>query len=473
MNRAFGFGGAFAVLVAVAGCSGSAGPQGQQGQPGAPGAQGNPGPAGTSGSGTASVSAVTPSSAFVGRTVDLSVAGYGTSWSSKTTVAFADPAIKVNKVTAASATGLLVNVTVGATANIGVTDVTVTDSGNAEAYKGAFQVKAPLEVSIDQAGGVPQGGFAAIHATVLDTSTPLDANNLSVTLGSSTDVLLGAAPTASGDFALDFLVAADVLAAAGESVDVVVTSGPTGSTIDSGLKGAFKVAARAPTTIVAGTPATGNVATTSDTSLYEFTPAAAALRFVQYNVSSPTGGGAEAIVLPKSGKYTDSLGAFVARLGTAVTSTDPTFGIVTDSGNPFAAPPPYAFSFSVLETPCTALTFSGTHTDATTALAVATLPALASGNLGAGTTTTGDWYAVTVANGKTLHAASGGDSLSAVSLTLWDVGAVNSTPDAGDDIHKDVTLVAAAAGTYYVQVMPDATYYDPTHPAYDLFVEVK
>ena len=62
---------------------------------------------------------------------------------------------------------------------------------------------------------------------------------------------------------------------------------------------------------------------------------------------------------------------------------------------------------------------------------------------------------------------------SAVTLTLWDIGAVNSKADAGDDIHKDVTLVAAAAGTYYVQVTPDATNYDPTHPAYDLFVEVK
>ena len=315
MNRALGLGGGFAVLVAgfVAGCSGSAGPQGQQGTPGAQGAQGNPGAAGTSGSGTASVSAVTPSSAFVGRTLDLSVAGYGTSWSSKTTVAFADTAIKVNKVTAASATGLVVNVTVGAAATVGVTDVTVTDSGNAEAYKGAFQVKAPLEVSIDQTAGVPQGGFAAIHATVLDTSTPLDAANLSVTLGTSTDVLLGAAPTASGDFALDFLVAADVLATAGESIDVLVTSGPTGSSIDSGLKGAFKVAARAPTTAVAGTPASGNIATTSDTALYEFTPAAAALRFVQYNVSSADGGGVEAIVLPKSGKFTDSLGAHSSR----------------------------------------------------------------------------------------------------------------------------------------------------------------
>jgi hypothetical protein len=163
----------------------------------------------------------------------------------------------------------------------------------------------------------------------------------------------------------------------------------------------------------------------------------------------------------------------VARLGTAVTSTDPTFGIVTDSGNPFAAPPPYAFSFSVLETPCTALTFSGTHTDATTALPVATLPALASGNLGAGTTTTGDWYSVTVPSGKTLHAASGGDSLSAVSLTLWDIGAVTPTPDAADDIHKDVSLAVTVPGTYYVQVTPDATNYSTAHPAYDLFVEVK
>ena len=127
------------------GCTGAAGPAGKEGPPG---------------TGTPSVSAVTPPSAFLSRTVDLTIAGSGTSWSSATTVAFADPGVMVNKVTVASPTGLLVNVTIGANATVGATDVTVTDGATKDVYAGAFQIEAPLQVTVTPAAGVPQGGLA-------------------------------------------------------------------------------------------------------------------------------------------------------------------------------------------------------------------------------------------------------------------------------------------------------------------------
>src|SRR5262249_27235629 len=156
----------------------------------------------------------------LGRTVDLTIAGNGTSWSGTTQVAFADSNVKVNKVTAASASGLVVNVTVGAGATVAPTDVTITDGTNMEVYKGGFTIKEPILVTVDQTGGVPQGGQAILHVQMLDTTTPFDPNTTKVTL-SSKDLTVGTlAPT---DFAVDVPVEADVLATVG-TVDLTVAS---------------------------------------------------------------------------------------------------------------------------------------------------------------------------------------------------------------------------------------------------------
>ena len=130
-------------------------------------------------------------------------------------MAFADANVVVNKVTAASPTGLLINVTIGAGAALAATDVTVKDGASLEVYKGAFEIRAPLAVTIDQAGGIPQGGFANLHAQVLDAPTPLDPSTADVTFG-ALDVIEATAPTVS-DFALDTLIGADVLATAGRA----------------------------------------------------------------------------------------------------------------------------------------------------------------------------------------------------------------------------------------------------------------
>jgi hypothetical protein len=434
--------------------------------PGESGPQGMPG----NGSGTPSVSAVTPASAYLSRTVDLSIAGNGTNWSSSTTVAFADPKVTVNKLTAASPTGLLVNVTIGADATIGATDVTVSDGGTTETYKGAFQIKSPLAVTLTPTAGLVQGGFASLHLQMLDIATPFDPANLKVAF-SRTDVSLEGQPAASGLYGMDFQVRADAMASSTGGIDVVVTSGPTGASIDSPAKGVITVTARTATALTAGTDAAGMIATSLDSSLYRFTPAAAAVRFLQYTASSPDSGGLIAFMLPKSGAYADVLGAFSVRFGLGVTSTDPMYVVLTDGGT--GATAPYHFDLKVTETPATAVTFSGTHTDATTALALATLPALVDGDLGAVPTTTGDWYKFTVAANTTVHFATGGDGLSAVSLNLLDVdGATWLGSDAGGDHHKDLVNYFNAAGTYYVQVIKDAYgLFDAAHSKYQLFVE--
>src|SRR3954453_17925238 len=64
---------------------------------------------------TPSVSLVQPLTVFLGRTLDVHLAGYGTNWNDMTTIDFG-AGVTVNKVTAASETGLTVNITIAETA---------------------------------------------------------------------------------------------------------------------------------------------------------------------------------------------------------------------------------------------------------------------------------------------------------------------------------------------------------------------
>jgi hypothetical protein len=466
MRRVRGLGGTWLLGVVVLGCTGSQGPQGN---PGADGVNGK------DGSGSPSVSAVTPAYAFLGRTVDVTIAGSGTSWSGSTQVAFADPKVKVNKVTAASATGLLVNVTVDSAATVGATDVTVTDGNDVEAYKSAFEIKAPLAVTTDQQGTVPQGGFANVHARLLDVTTPFDAATTHVTL-SVADVVPAGTP-ATTDFGIDLLVGADVLANP-QSVDLVVSSGANADAVASTARAAFSVAARAPIVLTPSKGGSGTISTTSDSALYQFTPAAATTRFVQFKVASPDGGGVACMVVPKSGKLADALGFFGVRFGKGMNTTDAAYLIATHGGSPFATPPPYGFSLAVVESPCTAVAETTSVHDAFAKAQAVTAPALVQGGLGGSSAGAPDWYEITVSGSPTapkkIHAASGGDGVSDVSIELFDTdGTTSLGADAGDDYHKDVVSSdISKAGTYFVKISPSSNF-NPAHSTYDLFVEIQ
>jgi hypothetical protein len=455
-------------LGMAAACTGDTGPAGKDGTDG------------KDGSGDPSVSAVTPSHAYLGRTLDLTIAGSGTKWTDATTVAFSDEKIKVNKVTAASDTGLKVNVTIAAAAAVGTADITVTDAGGTETYKGAFDIRSPLAVTTDPTDGVPQGGFGVVNVKMLDIETPYDANDTTVAVTGSAQA---GDPSVLGDYAMGFSVLADVLAAPGDA-DLVVTSGG----LDSPLVKAYKVVARAPQAVTPGTQISGKIQTENDTGLAQFTPAAAATRFVQFSVSSPDGQ-VMGILLPKSGKFNDYVAQFGSYLGLKVSSTDTYYVVVADSQTIFGyGPVPANYMLNVLEVPVTAVnetaeTTAANNDDQAGAQVLATLPALVSGDLGYGSVDAQDdvdTYAITVTGAtaaapKTIHAATGGDTGTDAVIEIFDSTGKSLGKSKDLDIQEDLVVSGIKTdGTYYVVVTPtDPSYFDPSHTSYDLFVQVK
>jgi hypothetical protein len=477
MTRRLGLGWACAAALGslLPACTGATGPQGPKGDPG-------------SDTGSPSVSAVAPDVAYLGRTLDLTVIGSGTSWSSGTTVTFSDPQVTVNKVTVASLTGLLVNVSIADGATIGTDDVTVSDMGVVETYTGAFQVAEPIKASSDETGGgVQQGGFADIHVNMLDLTTPLDASNTTLTI-SNTDLNLSE-PSVGSDYGLDFLVQANVLETVGE-VGIDVTS----DGIDSPLTKAFPVVARTPTTLTSGTAATGNIMVVDDTALYQYAASDASLRFVQILLSSQTSGATEAAaVIPKSGKWSDLTAGFVGGpYGYASTSTALSYLVVGDSEDiledPFGGEVPYDFSVTFTETQVTGVPWADGNTSPAAAINVATLPELVQNAnlLPSGTTPEDHWYEIAVvgssaASPKKIHVATGGDPLTATVVDVLTTGGAMMTPPSalatsGDNGGQEDLVVPGITtdGNYFVHVYASTMgSFSSTDSTYDLFVEVK
>jgi hypothetical protein len=448
----------------------------------------------SSGTVTPSISGVLPNVAYLGRTLDLSISGDATSWSSATTVSFSDKQITVNKVTAASITGLLVNVSIADGATVGTDDVLVTDTGIVETYKGAFQVAEPINASSDEGTGVPQGGFADIHVNMLDLTTPFDPSGNSTTL-TVTDTNLGLSePSVGSSYALDFLVQADVLETVGE-VGITVTS----DGVDSPLPKAFAVAARTPTALTSGTAATGNIMVIDDTSLYQFAASDTSLRFVQLVLSSQTMGATEAAaIIPKSGKWADStVGLVGGPYGYASTATDLFYLVVGDSANilqdPFGGAVPYDFSVTFTETKVTGVPWVDGNTSPATAITIATLPGLVqNANLlpGAATTPEDHWYEIAVvgssaASPKTIHVATGGDPLTATVVDVFTSSEAMMMPlpapmpadTSGDNGGQEDLVVPGITtdGNYFIHVYASMMMgsFSAMDATYDLFVEVK
>lgn len=443
------------------------------------GPEGPAGKDGADGSGDPSVSAVTPAHAYLGRTVDLTIAGSGTKWTSATKVAFSDDKIKVNSVTAASDTGLKVNVTVLTTATIGTTDITVSDTGGTETYKGAFDVRSPLAITVDPVDGVPQGGFAFVTAKMLDIETPYDASDITVDLTGAAN--LAGDPSVNGDYSMSFSIYADILAVPGE-VDVSVDSG-----VSSPAAKAFKVVPRAPKALTVDVASTGTLQTSADSGLYQYTPADTSLRFVQVTLSSADGGGPVAYVVPKSGKLGEAVGAVYSSWGTGVSSTDPYYFVVTDGGGFFSNPPPYGYTLKVTGTKVTAATeitetTATNNDDPSKAQSIATLPALVDGRLGYGSDDgTGDLdvYKINVTGApKKIHAVTGGDGQTDALIEIFDCSdptkpvSIDTSSDA--DYQEELTVTASKDGDYCVVVSASTSgYYEPAHNGYQLFIELK
>jgi len=474
MRQKLGWG-ALVLGLAVAGCSGDKGPMSDKG---------DMGDKGDSGTGTPSVSAVTPSQAYLGRTIDLTISGSEATWSSAATVSFADANIEVNKVTVASASGIVANVTIGDDTALVATDVTVSDGGTEKVYKGALQIKAPLEVSVDQTAGVPQGGIATVHVRMLDVDTPFAAEHV-VVESARKDLAFGKVdPSAVKSYAFDVSVRADVLAAPGD-VDLKVSSGDQ-TVIGSPAKKAFAIAARTPAAIT-GKVVKGTLTAPTDTALFQLVPASEQDRFLQIKLNSADGGAPVLWVMPKTGKYADAVSAFTRVFGKHLASVDPYYLVVQNSS--FAAPPPYGFDFNYTETQVTASAeaaeAASTNNDtANNAVAIATLPGLVTGTLGYDTvmpSDDADYFKVSVAGAsasapKSIHVATGGDGLTDTLVEVFDTDGITSLDVSSDaDVHEDLVVSGIQTnGTYFIKVTQSGpASVNPAHNTYELFVEVK
>lgn len=442
-----------------------------------------PGP-GTGGTDDASVTGVTPPSAYLGRTLDLTIAGKGTSWSDKATVAFSDPGVKVNSVTAKDATTLTVNVTVGADASPSKVDVTVTEGSAEETGKAALELKNPLKLTIEPSdGAVPQGGVAKVHAEMLDESTPIDPASVEVTLSSS-DIGVVGVPIAT-DKTLDILVQVDVLAKTG-AVDMLVSSGTGDGAVASPVKKALSIAARSPTALQGG-HADGGLKTTVDTALYQYVGKEST--FLQVSLTLLDSAGLVGAPIPQSGRWADAPDRFFLRHAAMTAANEPLYVVLLDSGNPDTAPPPYSYALEYTATkvtPAQAMMEGQSGNDDTpgTANTVSSLPALvtngALGYDGVDAAADVDYYKFTVSGAsadapKSIHLATGGDGKTVTMLGLLNAKGEVLDLSLADDNQADLLVEGISEdGDYFAMVtVGEALLFDPKHTSYQLFIDVE
>lgn len=298
-----------ATLAPCFACSGDPGPigqdgppgsdgQGDKGDPGGKGAQGDPGPKGDPGD--PSINLISPSRAFLDRTLDISIAGFATQWSAPE-VDF-NGNVTVNTLTVASPTGLVANVTIDGSAVIGSRDVRVTEGATSVTYSDGFSLEEPLSVS--HAGSVAQGSLLLSTATMLDTSTPFHASlideawvglDLSFASGITHEVLDVAS------FGASFLTYIDVLAPA--TTSAVVAESGWGTPVTSRDVDGLPIAARAPASLPMGTT-TVTLGAPFESRLYRY-EAGDVSEVITLVASS--NGAASFARLPENGKWSELL----------------------------------------------------------------------------------------------------------------------------------------------------------------------
>jgi hypothetical protein len=466
-----------AFLVGSIACGGSSGPQGPNGQDGQQGATGPMGAPGGGGNGSPSVSAVSPDHGFLARTTDLDLSGYGTAWSASTTVDFG-AGIKVNKVTAASTTGLQVNVTIDPTAAVGARDVTVTDGSNKETYKGAFSVISPAELTA--AGTVAQGSLVLAHLKDRDFGNPFDTTGQQQLLGPTTytniaftmPAGLGANLQNVTNFSADALFFVDVNAAAG-ATDLTVLSGPPKDPTDVPfpIPAALTVAARTATPLGDGTPVAGNTAKAYDSALYQFTPGASLSIVDLVATSSDMNVAPSFALLPKSGKFADLI-TYYGTQSLLTASADPYYLVYWDNTGATGA---YSMSGTSVA-PAANAAETEPNDDHTQAQNIGAVPyALTGGSLSVADSS--DWFKITVTQadaGKSLRVqVVPGDPQTDVVITVWQSDAATQVDQPYDGTLADYTTPPlATAGVYYVSIGTGQNF-DPAHGAYQMVARLK
>ena len=485
MNRRVALGVVGCLGAVAMACGGSAGPTGPAGQTGATGPAGS---AASSGGGTASISGIEPSAAFLARKSHVTISGYATSWTDKTTINFG-AGITATNVHAASPTALVADITIDKTAALGPRDVVVNDTTK-ETYSKGFVIAPPATLTLQ--GSLAQGSIAFATLALQDQSTPFDTTgtqdpltgavtytNLNFTVPKGVTSSVNTATTNS----VQILLTLDVDATAG-AADLDLMSGVAGdpAAVEFPVPGGLTVTAQTAAALGAS-PASGNVKTAYASTLYSYTPPSGPLQIVDITASSSvTGANPGFALLPKSGHFADLIGFFQSAptaTGASSTttmllsSTDPYYAIYWDNSGTVGA-----YTLGGTGTPPAA-----THATAATdgskvgAVVATALPfVLTGGNLT--TATSADWVKVTTGAGdagKSIRVQTFGDPLTdlAVSIMAAD-GTTSFVSPAETGGAVDITSTAVTASTtYYVIFQAGTLFFDPADGTYEGLVRVE
>jgi hypothetical protein len=452
------------------GCSGADGPQGPRGPAGAAADGGVPG--------SPSISAIVPTSAFLGGSATVTISGNATSWSNQAKPDFGN-GVTVNSVTVASPTALVAEIDVAFDADLGVRNVTVTDGTDSLTYKGVFHVDAPTK--LDTQGTVAQGSIVLAKIRNLDVSRPYDTTQSgdglftpitypNITL--STDSSLAAQVNGVQAYAIDALVLIDADVAVGPA-KLDVLSGPVGARTSFPNPAALDVQARTPEALSAGQDKTINVAQPYDSALLTFTPSPG-LQIVEVAASTTNADASPQVsMLGTSGHFGDSQG-FGPSVAIATDATSQLYVIYWDNTGTSG----YAATVVATETSATGGSEGEPNDTSASAQAVSQLPFVVQGaSLSSGTDQ--DWFAVTVpasAAGKKLHVRTfGDDPLTDTVVEVFDTDGTTSLGGPSDDAGYNENWYSDAlsgAGTYYVEISA-SPFFSSSHSQYDAYIKLE
>jgi hypothetical protein len=427
---------------------------------------------------TPSVSGASPAIGFLARTLDVRLSGFDTAWSDQSTVDFGQ-GVTVNKVSAASPTALVVNVTIDASAPTGPRDITVTDGKNAEPYKMAFSVESPIKITIQ--GQVAQGSLASVHVDNRDFENLFDTTSVSPGLFQPpvfTNIDIAAPPGAAlvvgnvTPFGIDATLTVDVMAGVTKA-DLDVVSGPKGGTqVHFPFPGALDIQARTPAMLPTGDTA-GMVAKPFDSTLFIFTPSAgfsvADLKVVGDDMTAAP----SYALLPKSGKFADLI-AFTSANTFVTSSADPYYVIFADTSGVAG----YNFTLTRAETAATKGAETEMNNTKAMANTVPSLPYVVMDATLAGATDE-DWFKVTAVAGdvgkKIRVLTFAGDPMTDTLVDVFQMDGTTSLggPSSDGDFHENfLSDTLAAAGTYYVKIYASPMFV-AAHNKYNALIRIE
>lgn len=442
-----------ALAASVVACDGegATGPAGPAGVPGDPGDQGNPGDKGDAAPGEPSINGITPHIAYLERSIEVTISGFGTEFTNPT-VDFG-AGITVDNVTVASGTGIVATVTIDPGAALGTRDVIVSESGTDFTYADAFTVREPL-LYTPIIGTPDQGGLVLARIDLLDTSMPFDTSGGGYFVTGSEAG--GALLQDLSPFSAEAFYFVDVTSTG--DADVLVDSGLT-IPVTSRVRAAITPVARTATVLTAGTTETVTMPMDWGTLLYEIDVPANMVVTIDLTPDSAVEGTFPVFnVLPSSGSYNDAR---------SLLNTGGTFATISDDdGEKFYLAVFDAAEIDSYDIDIDVATAASDDSDPTNDVCAGAIDLGTQGDVPVSLTNLGildendeDWFKITVdasAVGMAIRAiTSPGDSDTDTYIEFYQddcttpVGA--ASPDFADhENHASGAL--PAAGTYYIRV---------------------